>query len=65
MSVSNDRRIYVTFDSPSDVERIKRIAAERETSASKVILAELALLERVKADPVGAALVKTLNGQKP
>ena len=65
MPITSDRRIYVTFDNPGDVAKVKSLAAERQTSASKYILAELALLNKVRADPVGHALVKAIdNGQQ-
>ena len=61
MTVTHTRRVFVTF-STEQANAIKANAKDGKMSASKYIVKRLELLDKVEADPVGQALVKTLNG---
>ena len=63
MSVEQERRIYVTFNSEKQADDIRASAKAVKKSASKYILSQLELLNKIKSDKVGIALIATLNGK--
>ena len=65
MPISNDRRIYVTFDNADEVADIKAQASNKGLSASGFIIWRLRLLDLVENDLMGALLIeRLLNGAK-
>jgi hypothetical protein len=62
MSVAQERRIYITFEDEAAATNIKKTAQAKKLSASKYIVGRLELLDKVEQNPVGAELIKYING---